>query len=178
MTSSAEYQSRIATFDRDDLLRLWGAVETGGTPGWEPGRAMEYLVLRAFEIEGAEVRWPFDVGGIEQLDGAVYVAGLACLVECKDLREPVDVEPIAKLRNQLMRRPATALGLLFSRSGFTQPARILAGYVAPQVILLWEGREVAAALRQQRMCEGLVRKYRHCVETGNVDFNIVGGENP
>jgi hypothetical protein len=26
-------------------------------PGWLPGRALEYLVLRAFQLEGAEVTW-------------------------------------------------------------------------------------------------------------------------
>jgi hypothetical protein len=29
------------------------------TPGWEPGRAFEYLVLRAFELDGADVKYPY-----------------------------------------------------------------------------------------------------------------------
>jgi hypothetical protein len=37
------------------------SIEAGNTSGWAPGKAFEYLVLRAFQLEGAEVRWPYSV---------------------------------------------------------------------------------------------------------------------
>ena len=53
-----------------------------------PRSPLEYLVIRAFEVEGAPVTYPYTVfvGGtvVEQIDGAVYTDGLSCLVECKD----------------------------------------------------------------------------------------------
>ena len=70
----------------------------------------EHLILRAFELDGATVRWPFEVSFgdsvVEQIDGAVYAGCLSCLVEAKDSTAPVDVAVLAKLRNQLARRPA------------------------------------------------------------------------
>ncbi|MCC5621225.1 aminotransferase class I/II-fold pyridoxal phosphate-dependent enzyme, partial [Nostoc sp. CHAB 5715] len=42
---------------------------------------------------------------LEQIDGVVYSEGLAYIIECKDECEAVDILPIAKLRNQLLRRP-------------------------------------------------------------------------
>lgn len=80
--------------------------------------------------------------------------------------------PIAKVRNQLLRRPAGTVGLLFSRSGFTPPARSLAYFALPQAILLWSGGEMRYALEQREMCDLLVTKYRACVEDGLPDYNV------
>jgi hypothetical protein len=89
MTSGTEYESKILRYDWNDLFGLWKSIESGNTPEWEPGKALEYLVLRAFQIEGAEIRWPYKVrmdgAEIEQIDGVIYSDGLACLVECKDV---------------------------------------------------------------------------------------------
>jgi hypothetical protein len=77
---------------------------------WDEGKALEYLVLRAFQLDGAEVAWPYTVKVkdriVEQIDGVMYVDSLACLIECKDTSQEVNIEAIAKLRNQLLRRPA------------------------------------------------------------------------
>jgi hypothetical protein len=117
----------------------------------------------------------FDSEGetVEQIDGAVHWASLSCLVESKDFRDKlVNIEPIAKLRNQLLRRPASALGLVFSRTGFTRAARYLARFNAPQAILLWDGEEVEFAIKQRRICEYLFEKYCVCVEHGIPDYDI------
>jgi len=180
MASEGHHQDKIAKYSLKALRKLWSAIESEDTPGWEAGKALEYLVLRAFQLDGAEVTWPFSVRladdevDTEQIDGVIYLDGLACLVECKDYRRPVNIEPIAKLRNQLLRRPASTLGIVFSRSGFTTPARLLAQYIYPQPILLWSGEEIRFALDrgQGAMREGLRTKYRHCVEFGIPDFNI------
>ncbi|NJM49276.1 MAG: hypothetical protein HC860_26425 [Alkalinema sp. RU_4_3] len=85
MPTEINYQQRSAICDYPQLLELWTAIQTGDTPGWDPGKAFEYLVIRAFELEGAAVTYPFSVnlGGtiVEQIDGAIYSDGLSCLVE-------------------------------------------------------------------------------------------------
>jgi hypothetical protein len=106
------------------------------------------------------------------LVGAIYSDGLNCLVECKDTSTRVNVEPIAKLRNQLLRRPATAIGCIFSRNGFTDTAFTLAKYIAPQTILLWGQGEIYYCLENQFMRLALLKKYRICVEQGVPNFNI------
>lgn len=176
MPTGAEYQVRIEEFSWEELQTLWMAIEQRDTTEWEAGKAFEYLILRAFQLDGAEVRWPYSVQlfgeEIEQIDGAVYCAGLSCLVESKDLAENVAIAPVAKLRNQLLRRPVGTVGLMFSRTGFTDPARVLAHFALPQAILLWSGEEIAYALRQKTICELLVLKYRVCVESGLPDYDV------
>jgi hypothetical protein len=52
----AEYEKKIAVYNWDNILDLWKGIESGNTPGWESGKALEYLILRAFQLEGAEVQ--------------------------------------------------------------------------------------------------------------------------
>ena len=139
-------------------------------PGWPAGRAFEHLVLRAFELDGATVRWPFEVTFadtvVEQIDGAVYAGHLSCLVEAKDTAGAVDIGALAKIRTQLARRPSGTIGVVFSRSGFTDPAIALAGYFAPQTVLLWSGAEVTECLENESFAAVLLAKHRECVEEG------------
>ena len=176
MTTAAGYERRIARYNVAMLIRLWDRISRGRTPHWDPGKALEYLVIRAFQLEGAEVRWPYSVriekDELEQIDGVVYTDGLSCLVECKDKSENLNIEPIAKLRNQVLRRPSTVIGIVFSRQGFTDAALTLAQFTAPQVILLWSGEEVKLALENSYMRRGLLAKYRHCIEYGLPDYNL------
>jgi hypothetical protein len=130
----------------------------------------EYLILRAFELDGATVREPFEVtlgdSVVEQIDGAVYAGHLSCLIEAKDTRAAVDFAVLAKLRTQLARRPAGTIGAVFSRGGFTQPAITLAGYFAPQTILLFTGSEIDECLVHERIVPAMQAKYREYVEAG------------
>jgi hypothetical protein len=146
---------------------------------WASGKAFEYLILRAFELDGADVVWPYEVRQgsdiLEQIDGVVYADGLYCLIEAKDEREPINYEPIAKLRAQLQRRPGFVIGMVFSMSGFTMPAKQLARMTIPQSVLLWEGAEIesilsGASLRSIR--EALVLMARHAVEHALPDYPI------
>jgi hypothetical protein len=168
----------IQSLQWSGLRALWQEIGQRNTQVWDSGKAFEYLVLRAFELDGADVRYSYSVKlfgeEIEQIDGVVYHSGLACLVESKDLaaRVNVDVTPIAKLRNQLLRRPASTIGLVFSRTGFTEPARHLSYFSLPQTILLWSGEEIEYALEQESICELLVLKYRVCVEDGLSDYDL------
>lgn len=176
MTTEAEYKRRVSQYTRDDLLKLWTEIQSGTIPSWEKGKALEYLVLRAFEIEDADVIYPYSVEideqEIEQIDGFVYTDGLACLIECKDQEERINIEPVAKMRNQLLRRPSSAIGVIFSRSGFTDPAIKLTQYMAPQAILLWGGQEIEYAIEKQHMRKGLKAKFANCVAYGNANYDI------
>jgi hypothetical protein len=182
MPTAAEYETQAGLLNWAGLRVLWSAIEQRDTPGWEAGKALEYLVLRAFQLDGAQVRWPYLVElfgeEVEEIDGAVYYAGLSCLVESKDLSENVAISPIAKLRNQLMRRPAGTVGLMFSGTGFTEAARLLAHFTLPQAILLWSGEEIEYALAQERTCDFLVAKYRACVEDGLPDYDVLERDLP
>ncbi|HEY7771524.1 restriction endonuclease [Longimicrobium sp.] len=160
-----------------ELRQLWSDILNRRATAWPPGRALEQLVIRAFELDGAVIRRPFNVrlegSPIEQLDGAVYAAGLHCIVECKDRREPLRADAIAKLRNQLLRRPAGTVGLLFSRSGYHEAAKVLARYSAQQPILLWHKEEIDAMLEREDPCAMLQLKYRKCVEEGKPESNLI-----
>jgi hypothetical protein len=85
----------------------------------------------------------------------------------------MNVEPIAKLRSQLLRRPTIAIGVFFSRGGFTPPALALAQQLAPQTILLWSGDEIERALKKRKMLKGLTVKYQKAVEYGMPDFSLL-----
>lgn len=176
MVRAQDYEERIQQLDLYGLRALWKQIIHGETPEWPDGKAFEYLTLRAFQLTGAEVRWPFSVKihkeVVEQIDGTVYTGGLSCLIECKDSAEPKSIEVISKLRNQLLRRHGAAIGMVFSRSGYTSPALTLAQFVAPQTILLWNGEEIAYCLEKGNMGEALIQKYRRHIEQGIADYDI------
>lgn len=180
MPSEAEFAERIQQFDWPDLDLLWQQITAGDTPEWPAGKAFEYLVLRAFQHAGAEVRWPFSVRinseVVEQIDGVVYYDGLTCMVESKDTSSPKNIEVVAKLRNQLLRRHGATIGLVFSRSGYTGPALTLAQFTAPQTILLWNGGEIGHALARRSFPAALRTKYRRHIEQGIADYDIRGEE--
>ena len=165
-----EYRRRVCTLDRAGVVRLWEALQTGQVPeGWPPGKLLEYLLLRAFELEGARVTWPFVVHDrlpLEQIDGVAYFDGMAFLLECKHQRGPADVEPILKLKAQLVRRPRATVGALFCTGGFTEPALALARLLPPANVLLWDGREMDMALRHGGLTRGMQKKLEFAIEQG------------
>jgi hypothetical protein len=182
MPTLEEYEARIRAMGWQELRELWSQVKVRETRDWQPGKAFEYLVLRAFDLDGAEVRWPYPVSlhgqdeVIEQIDGSVRFGGLYGLVESKDETGNIAIAPIAKLRNQLMRRPAGTIGVVFSSQGYTEAALQLAQFALPQAILLWTGNQIEFALNNERICDLCERKYRACVDYGMVDFDIsLGG---
>lgn len=172
------YIGAIQRLDWAGLRALWQQIVGGTTaPRWASGKALEHLVLRALELSGATVTWPYSVKLadqiVEQIDGAAYLGGRAYLVECKDTANASNIEPIAKLRNQLIRRPAGTVGIVFSRSGYTEPALTLAQYLAPQTVLLWEGDEISYALDNEDFARFLEKKFRFAVEQALPNYNIL-----
>jgi Restriction endonuclease len=170
-----DYVIKVGALDWAALATLWQNVKRRRTPGWMAGKAMEHLVLRAFQLSGADVIWPYTVnlGGqvVEQVDGMVTCNGITCMIETKDEKSDINVEPLAKLRNQLMRRPAGVVGSVFSSTGFTMPAKTLAHYMAPHAILLWQGSEVEYLIERQNFAGALKAKYHWLMQHGVPDYH-------
>jgi len=95
--TNVEYEAKIRTYQWLGLQTLHQQILARDTPGWAPGKAWEYLVIRAFELDNASVRWPYEiqVAGevVEQIDGAVVAGGLHCLIESKDESKPLTIAP-------------------------------------------------------------------------------------
>lgn len=77
MVADREYAARVRDYNWADVVRLWNDIRHCSTPAWDPGKALEYLVLKGFELSGATVRWPYRVDllgtkHIEQIDGTHY----------------------------------------------------------------------------------------------------------
>lgn len=178
MPTTEEYKIKIQRNQRQGLIRLWNRIIADNTPGWENGKAFEFMILRAFELEGATIRWPYSVAmfgqNVEQIDGAIHFddIGISVLTEFKDYSRNLNIEPMAKLRNQLLRRPSNAIGSVFSTEGFTEPALILSQFSAPQTILLWERNHIDHCLRNGTFKVGLIKKYRHAIEEGFPNFDV------
>jgi hypothetical protein len=187
MNKREEYEEKISRYDNwKKLKKLWDDLKNSKVSDWPPGKALEYLIVHAFALDGADVQYPYSVSidevtgdgsrrEIEQIDGAVYTGGIACLIECKDTSEAINIEAIAKLRNQLLRRPGATIATVFSTGGFTEAATKLSRFTAPQTILLWGKDEIDFAFDRRYFCKGLIAKYRACVEKGISDYNIRRG---
>lgn len=178
MPTSQEYQEAIRKMNWQKIKALWKTIQAGTVDGWwENGKAFEYLIVRMFELDDAEVTWPYSVylfgsPAKEQIDGAVRFGSMHWLLESKDKNEDVAIDPIAKMRNQLLRRPWGTIGLVFTTTKFTPPAVLMTHFALPQPILLWTGFEIAHAIDKKTICEFTKEKYRACVEHGAVDFDI------
>jgi hypothetical protein len=178
MPTTDEYRIKIRRNQRRGLLRLWNGILNGNTPGWGDGKAFEFLVLRAFELEGATIRWPYsvDIAGlnVEQIDGAIHFEDInfSILAEFKDSSKTLNIEPVSKLRNQLLRRPAGAIGSIFTTNGFSEASLLLAQFISPQTILLWERDNIEFCLRRGEFRDGLLKKYRHTIETGDPTLDL------
>lgn len=180
MPTSAELEAKIKRItDWSGLRGLWTELQSGTPLGWEAGEALEYLVIRAFELdpeEPATVRYPYEVSlfseKVEEIDGAVHLPGLSCLVESKDWGRNVAIGPIVKMRSQLLRRPAGTIGIMFSKKTFTKPAIYLAHFTMPQAVLLWSRFDLQVAMDEGRICGFLRLKHRVCCEDGIPDYDL------
>ncbi len=179
MPTAEELEAQAKALAHDDVVRLLDClISCQPTPDWEPGKALEYLFLQAFQLEGADVTWPYNVvypqkvGVVEQIDGVIHLDGVSFLVECKDEATPVAVEPLAKLRMRLQQRPPGLMGLLVSTSDFTRAASLFAQFSSPLDVLLWGKSDLEFAIRNQKMGDGLLEKYRWAVLRGLPDLQL------
>jgi hypothetical protein len=187
-SKASEYRDQVLALDHAGLVNMWEAIQSDqGVPDWPQGTALEYLILRAFQLEGAKVTWPFRVYPpksrqqpgkvqLEQIDGAIYFSGYAFLVEAKDREDSIDFGAVAKLKAQLLRRPHSVFGAVFSISEFTDAALALADLLPPPNVLLWGGPEINLALRRQRLRAGMERKLQYAIEHGFPDLDLTEKE--
>jgi hypothetical protein len=157
-----------------DLRKLWKQIKAGATPGWELGKALEHLVIRAFTLNELDAEYPYHVppGGriLDQIDGIVFVDGQCFLIECKD-EDATDIEALSKLRIQLLRRPGSTLGCVFTRHHFTRPALILNDLSVPYRILLWSELDIEESLKKESFANTLRAKYRDLCMYGLTDHS-------
>jgi hypothetical protein len=168
-----ELEAEAVTWTRADLLVRWEQIKARTPiPGWSRGKAFEYLVIQAFRLESAAVRWPYSVtyphrlGTTEQIDGAVYFGERAFLIESKDLSERATIGAVAKLRFRIEGRPPGTMGVLFSVRNFTFPTELFTQFAAPLNVLLWSREDLDHALATGSMVAGLEMKLRLATEWG------------
>lgn len=179
MVADKEYVERVKDYGWSDVAALWDDVLDCRTPEWDSGKALEYVVLKGFELSGATVRWPYAVTllestHVEQIDGMVYVAGIAAMVECKDFatssnraRLSVGHDPIAKLQGRLTRRPSTLVGCLFTSGRYSEAAILMSHFTKPATILCRNGDDIAQCVSRRDFAGALTHKYRACLEEGD-----------
>jgi hypothetical protein len=169
-----EYIRLIEAMRWAELRTLWSAIKSGSTPDWGDGKALEHLVVRAFKLEGLDAEYPYHVppGGqiLEQIDGVVFMDGHCFILECKD-ENATDIEAISKLRIQLLRRPDSTLGCVFTRQRFTRPALILTDLSIPHRMLLWSDSHIEDSLRKESFAKTLREKYRYLCMYGLEDHS-------
>src|SRR4029079_18473326 len=90
------------------------------------GRDLEAVLNRLFQLDGILIRESFRRKGegghtIEQIDGAVEIAGHLYLVEVKWHKEPIDVQAVQVLLSRLFLRPE-ARGIFIAANGYTKAA--------------------------------------------------------
>ena len=131
-------------------------------------------MVRAFALSGLRAEYPYEVPlgsrTLEQIDGMVYLGDVPFLIECKD-RRAVDMLVVAKMRNQLMRRPPSTMGCVFASGEFTVPATVLCDFAAPHRITLWSGKDITTALGERNFAKPLRRKYEELCMFGLTDHS-------
>lgn len=174
-----------------ELKKLWKSrKDTDGKDLWPKGKLMEYLIVRAFELESSEakpvyVTYPYGVREeemnneeMEQIDGAVHVMGLHALIECKDYKEAkIDIEPLVKLRSRLQVRHSSAFGIFFSCTELTDPAEYWISYMAPQLIIFWDKEDLEYCLDNRCFVECLEVKYRMAIDKRQYNYRFCKSKN-
>lgn len=157
-----------------DVEQVWGGVTDRTLNGWDAGKALEHLVIRAFSLSGLRVEYPYEVpfAGrvLEQVDGLVYLGDVPFLIECKD-RRSVDIKVVAQLRTRLQRRPPTTMGCVFTSGDFTEPAVVLANFAVPHRITLWSREDIAERVAARDFAAVLRRKYHELCMFGLTDHS-------
>ncbi|MFP2910845.1 hypothetical protein ACLESD_38585 [Pyxidicoccus sp. 3LFB2] len=171
MGAEEKYARRVQGMGRVELRALWRQIKAREElEDWPPGRALEFMMLRAFQLERARVVWPY-VNATEQIDGAIHTDGLACIVETKDHAESVGFDAISKLALQLQRRPGASIGLLFSTSEYSLSVIETVRIHPIRNVLLWQGSDIDLAL-EYGMRAALRIKWRRAVEQARLSYRL------
>lgn len=186
MLTTKELEKKISNCRyHHELRKLWDSrKDADGKDMWPKGKLMEFLIVRAFELESSSakpvyVTYPFgerepQIGNeeLEQIDGAVHVMHLHALIECKDYKDlKIDIEPLVKLRFRLQVRHSMAFGIFFSCTDMTYPAEYWIKYMAPQLIVFWDKDDLEYCLDNQCFVECLEEKYRMAVDKRDYNYS-------
>jgi len=119
--------------------RLYGLFRDDLDPQ-QRGRDFEAVLNELFQLDGILLRESFRRQGqhgetLEQIDGAVEIAGHLYLVEAKWHKEPIGVQNVQVLISRLFLRPG-ARGIFISANGFSPPAINAQRDAASQKVLL------------------------------------------
>ena len=172
----------IRSYDRNKLKKFWLQIKDGSTPGWSTGKALEYMLIRAFDLEGAEVVYPYNnniLHSQEQFDGYVFVKDLGAgfLIECKEWKEKVSFDELAKLHGRLTYRMPSTYGVFLSKSGFTPSAVELMYMMHPHNVLLWSYDEIDECFKNFKFMKALKYKYQYAMVTANPNIAVREGLN-
>lgn len=184
-TQTKELEDKIKKCDSHfALYNLWKQRKNDkGDDVWPKGKLMEYLIVRAFELESKKekpvyVSYPHsnrdkdsDNKELEQLDGTVHVMDIHALIECKDYQDNrIEIEPLVKLRFRLQVRPSSVIGIFFSCTKMTKPAEYWIKYMAPQLIIFWDKEDLEYCLENQCFVKCLESKYRKAIDDREFNY--------
>ena len=172
-----------SAFDRDDLRLTWEALlppeeaeprfrgesVTRQQAGW----VFERWIMEAFRLDGVRgyprFTNPMTTTGRprEEIDGLLYDGWQGFLVEAKHEADRLGIDPIFRLHLMAEQRPVGTIGLLFSLSGFTEPALEIADRLKPIRVLLFDKDDLAWAIWEDLGLLAMVRrKWRMAVRSG------------
>ena len=168
-TESEKHQiEEIRNYNWPKLLKFWSQIKIGNTPGWQKGKALEYMFVRAFDLGGAHVAYPYinevNNRAKEQFDGYVFIPelGAGFLIECKDWNENASFDELAKLHGRL---------------NYRMPASELIYMMHPQNILLWSFAEIEECFKHHKFVAALMFKYQYAKMTANPNIAVLDGFN-
>lgn len=147
-----EYEKEVSLLDWTGILKEWRAKQTGciNAIEWAPGKALEYLILRAFDLERnrpsdvQDVKYPFhknsDGKQEQQIDGYIRTSRCCFLEECKDKKSKAKESDLSQLYIRVSNRPDTVIGLFFSMGGYTPSA--IKSNESQCHIILWDREDI------------------------------------
>lgn len=136
---AVELRKRKAAHERV-RQKLFGLFKEDLDPH-QRGRDFEVVLNELFQLDGILLRESFSRQGqhgqtLEQIDGAVEIAGHLYLVEAKWHKGPIGVQDVQVLISRLFVRPGAPRGIFISANGFSPPAINAQQEAASQKILL------------------------------------------
>jgi hypothetical protein len=134
--------------------KLYGLFKDDLDPQ-QRGRDFEMVLNELFQLDGILLRESFRRQGkrgetLEQIDGAVEIAGHLYLVEAKWHKEPIGVQAVQVLISRLFLRPGEPRGIIISASRFSEAAINAQREAASQkVLLLCDLSEIVQVLERE-----------------------------
>jgi hypothetical protein len=64
----SDCEQTIQTMGWADLRDMWDKIQKGNVTGWDSGKAFEYLIPRAFQLDGARIKWPYRISLHEEIN--------------------------------------------------------------------------------------------------------------